>query len=112
MPGARRRSGGYGAQAGTGRGFRAAGDPAERAGGKLTLGVIREELTRIVEQRAAGDPNLHYLDGRELYGEADHAELPLPDDLHPDAATHRRMGERFAARVFGPGGPFAAPGRA
>ncbi|GAB2610664.1 SGNH/GDSL hydrolase family protein [Streptomyces capparidis] len=76
--------------------FRATGDPAERASGKLTLGVIREELARIVAQRAARDPNLHYLDGRELYGEADFAELPLPDGLHPDDAAHRRMGERFA----------------
>ncbi|GGZ64563.1 lipase [Streptomyces subrutilus] len=88
--------------------FRAAGDPAERASGKLTLGVIRDELDRIVRQRSAEDPNLYLLDGRELYGEADAAELPLPDGLHPDAATHRLMGERFAARVFGPGGPFAA----
>ncbi|MFG2873547.1 GDSL-type esterase/lipase family protein [Streptomyces sp. NPDC048337] len=87
--------------------FRAAGDPAERAAGKLTLGVIREELARIVGQRAAEDPNLHYLDGRELYGEADFAELPLPDELHPDAATHRRIGERFAALAFGPGGALA-----
>ncbi|TYB69100.1 lipase [Nonomuraea sp. PA05] len=76
--------------------FRATGDPAERAAGKLTLGVIRDELARIVEQRRAEDPNLRYLDGRELYGEADHAELPLPDGLHPDAATHRLIGERFA----------------
>ncbi|MGR6915644.1 GDSL-type esterase/lipase family protein [[Actinomadura] parvosata] len=76
--------------------FRATGDPAERAAGKLTLGVIRDELARIVEQRRAEDPNLRYLDGRELYGEADHAELPLPDELHPDAATHRLIGERFA----------------
>ncbi|QUX26802.1 lipase [Nocardiopsis akebiae] len=86
--------------------FRATGDPGERAAGKLTLTVIREELERIVRQRAAQDPNLHYLDGRELYGEADNAELPLPDELHPDAATHRRIGERFAERVFGAGGPF------
>jgi hypothetical protein len=86
--------------------FRATGDPAERAAGKLTLTVIRDELARIVEQRAAADPNLHYLDGRVLYGEADFAELPLPDRLHPDAATHHRMGERFAELVFG--GPFAA----
>jgi hypothetical protein len=76
--------------------FRATGDPAERASGKLTLGVIREELARIVAQRAAQDPNLHYLDGRELYGAADFAELPLPDGLHPDTAAHRRIGERFA----------------
>ncbi|WP_051070227.1 GDSL-type esterase/lipase family protein [Actinopolyspora halophila] len=88
--------------------FRAGGDPAERAAGKLTLNVIREELARIVKQRAADDPNLHYLDGRELYGEADTAELPLPDQLHPDAATHHRIGERFAERIFGTGGPFAA----
>ncbi|WP_047871052.1 GDSL-type esterase/lipase family protein [Nocardiopsis sp. RV163] len=86
--------------------FRATGDPGERAAGKLTLTVIREELERIVRQRAAEDPNLHYLDGRELYGEADNAELPLPDELHPDAAAHRRIGERFAERVFGAGGPF------
>lgn len=87
--------------------FRAAGDPAERAGGKLTLNIIRDELARIVKQRAVDDPNLHHLDGRDLYGEADFAELPLPDQLHPDAAAHRRIGERFATLAFGPGGPFA-----
>ncbi|QNS03046.1 GDSL-type esterase/lipase family protein [Streptomyces xanthii] len=87
--------------------FAALGDPAERAYGKLTLEVIREELARVVAQRAAGDPRLHLLDGRELYGAADYAELPLPDELHPDAAAHRRIGERFAERVFGPGGAFA-----
>ncbi|MGW6872760.1 SGNH/GDSL hydrolase family protein [Streptomyces xanthophaeus] len=90
--------------------FRATGDPAERAAGKLTLGVIRDELARLVGQRAAEDPNLHHLDGRALYGEADFAELPLPDALHPDAATHRRMGERFAALAFASGGPFATGG--
>ncbi|MCW7941315.1 lipase [Streptomyces hygroscopicus] len=88
--------------------FRAGGDPAERAVGKLTLNVIREELSRIVKQRAADDPHLHYLDGRDLYGEADFAELPLPDQLHPDAATHRLIGERFTKLAFGTGGPFAA----
>lgn len=92
--------------------FSAMGDPAERAGGKLTLRIIREELARIVEQRSADDPNLHYLDGRELYGEADAAELPLPDQLHPDATTHRRMGERFAELAFAADGAFgAAAGR-
>ncbi|MFF4507865.1 GDSL-type esterase/lipase family protein [Streptomyces sp. NPDC001401] len=87
--------------------FHAMGDPAERASGKLALGVIRDELARIVAQRAAEDPNLNYLDGRELYGEADFAELPLPDELHPDAATHLRIGERFAALAFTPGRVFA-----
>lgn len=89
--------------------FVAMGDPAERAGGKLTLGVIRDELSRIVKQRVADDPNLHHLDGRELYGETDFAELPLPDDLHPDAAAHRRIGERFARLAFTADGPFPVP---
>ncbi|MCX4768499.1 lipase [Streptomyces sp. NBC_01260] len=91
--------------------FKAAGDPAERAAGKLTLNVIREALSGLVEQRSADDPNLYHLDGRSLYGEQDFVELPLPDQLHPDAATHRRMGDRFAALAFAPGGPFTA-GRA
>lgn len=89
--------------------FRAAGDPAEVAAGKLTLEVVRAELERIVRQRATNDPHLYHLDGRELYGEADTAELPLPDGLHPDAATHRRVGERFGALVFGEGGAFGRP---
>ncbi|WP_028812119.1 GDSL-type esterase/lipase family protein [Streptomyces flavidovirens] len=90
--------------------FRAAGDPAERASGKLALGVIRDELARIVQQRAAEDPNLYHLDGRDLYGEADSAELPLPDELHPDAATHRRIGERFATLAFTANGAFTDAG--
>ncbi|MFE9532715.1 GDSL-type esterase/lipase family protein [Streptomyces sp. NPDC006691] len=87
--------------------FRAEGDPAERAAGKLTLNVIRNELSSIVAARAKDDPHLHYLDGRSLYGAPDAAELPLPDALHPDAATHRLMGERFAELAFlqGPFGP-------
>ncbi|MGW7571735.1 GDSL-type esterase/lipase family protein [Streptomyces tendae] len=87
--------------------FVATGDPAERASGKLTLNVIRDELSRIVSQRAADDENLYYLDGRELYGEADAADLPLPDGIHPDAATHRLIGERFAKLAFADRGAFA-----
>ncbi|MFD6971409.1 GDSL-type esterase/lipase family protein [Streptomyces sp. NPDC059979] len=86
---------------------RATGDPAERAAGKLTLNVIRDELARIVRQRSAQDPHLHYLDGRALYGGADAAELPLPDALHPDAPTHRLIAERFAALAFTSEGPLA-----
>ncbi|GAA4757143.1 GDSL-type esterase/lipase family protein [Actinomycetospora chibensis] len=87
--------------------FRATGDPAEVPAGRLTLRVIREEIERVLAQRIPDDPLLHHLDGLELYGEADAAELPLPDRLHPDAATHVRIADRFAARVFAPGGPFA-----
>jgi hypothetical protein len=91
--------------------FRATGDPADVATGRLCLRTIREELARIVTQRAADDPHLHLLDGLALYGEPDAAEHPLPDRLHPDAATHRLMGERFATHAFGPGGPFAVEPR-
>ncbi|AEW94349.1 MULTISPECIES: GDSL-type esterase/lipase family protein [Streptomycetaceae] len=82
----------------------ALGDPADVAEGALTLGVVREELARIVAERRAHDPRLHYLDGRELFGPADVADLP--DGLHPNAAATRRMGERFAVLAFGPDGIF------
>jgi len=64
------------------------------------LSVIRSELARIVDQRAVEDGHLFYLDGRRLYGDTDVDELPLPDRLHPDATTHHRIGERFAALAF------------
>ncbi|MFG2304753.1 GDSL-type esterase/lipase family protein [Actinacidiphila glaucinigra] len=84
----------------------AMGSPADVPCGALTLTVIRAELARIVAARAAsGDRNLHYLDGRRLFGPGDVADLP--DDLHPNAAGYRRMGRRFAALAFGPRGPFA-----
>ncbi|MEU2539951.1 SGNH/GDSL hydrolase family protein [Streptomyces iakyrus] len=88
--------------------FAPMGDPAETPMGKLTLTVIREELSRIVEQRRAADPNLHYLDGLDLYGPQDAATLPLPDHVHPDAATHHHIGDRFHELAFTKGGPFAA----
>lgn len=87
--------------------FQAAGSEAEIASGKLTLALIRDTLGSIVAQRRASDPNLHYLDGLGLYGEADHARLPLPDGLHPDGAAQALIGERFAAAAFGPGRPLA-----
>jgi hypothetical protein len=61
------------------------------------LAVIREQLAAIVAQRSADDHHLAYLDGLSLYGESDSAAHPLPDNLHPDADTHRLIGERFAA---------------
>ena len=84
-------------------GFVATGDPTDVS--RLTLTKIRQELARITAARATDDPSLFYLDGRELYGDADFADLPLPDQLHPDAATHRRIGERFAQLAFGSGRP-------
>lgn len=84
--------------------FCATGDPAETSSGKLSLRVIRDELKKIVAQRATTDGHLHYLDGLDLYGEADAVVRPLPDALHPDTETHRLMGERFANLVFAAGG--------
>ncbi|MGZ0145559.1 GDSL-type esterase/lipase family protein [Kribbella sp. WER1] len=88
-------------------GFTATGNPDEVPAGKLTLSVIRAELDRIVAQRALTDPNLHYLDGRTLYGEADNLAHPLLDDLHPDADTHQVMADRFVEHAFSAKGPFA-----
>jgi hypothetical protein len=86
--------------------FRATGDPAEVAQGRLTLSVIRRELERIVVERAVADRQLAYLDGRALYGADDNLTSPLPDELHPDAATHKLIGARFAAHAFGKSGIF------
>jgi hypothetical protein len=80
--------------------FRATGNPAERAAGKLTLTIIRDELARIVAQRAATDPQLFYLDGRLLFGAADAEAMPLPDNLHPGPDAHRLIGQRFAEQAF------------
>jgi lysophospholipase L1-like esterase len=79
--------------------------PEELTVGALSLERIRELLAIVVAQRrAAGDANLHSLDGLELFGVADVDDLP--DGLHPNSAGYRRMGERFAAYAFVAGGPF------
>ncbi|HEY3558378.1 MAG TPA: GDSL-type esterase/lipase family protein [Kribbella sp.] len=87
-------------------GFTATGNPDEIPAGKLTLEIVRAELARIVAQRAIEDPNLHYLDGRTLYGEDDNAAHPLTDDLHPDADTHALIADRFTRHTFESKGPF------
>ena len=76
--------------------FVALGKPEETRAGKLTLSIIREHLKAIVEQRLHDDANIRYLDGLQLYGPLDNERLPLPDRLHPDAETHRLIGNRFA----------------
>jgi hypothetical protein len=67
--------------------------PGRPTDGQLTLGAIRTTLSDIVEQRSRADVNLHYLDGRKLFGEADAHHLP--DDLHPDQVGYRLMSARF-----------------
>ncbi|NGM11555.1 GDSL-type esterase/lipase family protein [Verrucosispora sioxanthis] len=86
--------------------FVATGTPGDVALGRLTLQVIRRELSSLAERRAA-DKNLHYLDGTTLYGPADAVDLPLPDGLHPSAEAHHRIGTRFAEYAFTQNGPFA-----
>jgi len=73
--------------------------------GRLTLRVIRDALASLADRRG-DDTHLHYLDGTRLYGAEDAVAHPLPDALHPDTATHRLIGERFAQYAFGAGGPF------
>ncbi|MFE1171858.1 lipase [Streptomyces sp. NPDC058773] len=82
----------------------ALGDPADVAGGALSLTVVRAELSRIVAARRAHDPHLHHLDGRALLGPDETDDLT--DGLHPGPAAYRRMGNRFAAHAFADGGPF------
>ena len=68
--------------------------------GCLSLVRIREIIAEVVEKRrVAGDSALHYVDGLTLFG-ADDAH-DLPDDLHPNPAGYRRMGERFAPVLSG-----------
>jgi lysophospholipase L1-like esterase len=68
---------------------RAIGTPAPDA---LSLTTVREILRDVVDRR--GDSRLRYLDGRDLFGPDDLADLV--DGLHPGAAGYQRMGERFA----------------
>ena len=64
----------------------------------FTLQAMREEVAAAVDAlRAAGDQQLHYVDGLTIFG-ADYAHL-LPDELHPDAEGYRIMGENFTQQV-------------
>jgi hypothetical protein len=75
--------------------------------GSLSLRRIREILATAVDlRRSAGDRNLHYLDGLQLFGRDDVGDLP--DALHPNGDGYVRMGERFASLAFGARGSLAA----
>ncbi len=71
--------------------------PGRPTDGQLTLQAIRASLSDIVAQRSHADFNLHYLDGRRLFGEADIRHLP--DDLHPDQAGYQLVSERFTEHL-------------
>jgi hypothetical protein len=78
-----------------------AGLPEEVERGRLSLGLTRDILELIVASRGDEDPNLHYLDGRALYGEAENESMPMRDGLHPDTAAQRHIGARVAELVLG-----------
>ena len=56
------------------------------------------EAEIVTARRATGDPNLHLLDGPDLFGPEDVDDLP--DGLHPNPAGYQRSGERFHQLVF------------
>lgn len=64
----------------------------DQSHGALNLPRIRTLLENIVQKR--NDANLYYLNGLELFGPAD--THMMPDQLHPNPAGYRLMGERFA----------------
>lgn len=74
---------------------RAAHRDIEQDLGALTLARTREILADVV--RVRHDPALAYLDGRELFGEADSALLY--DGLHPNQAGLDLMAQRFVERA-------------
>jgi lysophospholipase L1-like esterase len=70
--------------------------------GGLSLSRMRTLLAEVTEARIkAGDADIGYLSGLELFGAADSGDLP--DSVHPNTAGYRRMGERFFERVLAPG---------
>lgn len=91
---------------GPGGTFRVFERPAALSTGALTLRRIRELEAEIVAARhAAGDANLHLMQGTDLFGQADVDDLP--DGLHPNPAGYQRIGERFHRLAFADG-PFRA----
>ncbi|HIG43509.1 MAG: GDSL-type esterase/lipase family protein [bacterium] len=62
--------------------------------GSLTLSRVRQLIREVVEIR--DDENLYYVDGLDLFAEADASDLP--DDLHPNPGGYVRMGQRYAEK--------------
>ena len=60
----------------------------------LTLRSVREILRDVVASRASDDPAITYLDGLDLFGPHDLAELP--DGLHPTPSGYLRIADRYA----------------
>jgi hypothetical protein len=86
--------------------FATAARSAELSVGALTLQRMRAIEAEVVDaRRAAGDPNLHLVDGLTLFGPDDATDLY--DGLHPTADGYLRIGERFHSLVFTGSGPFA-----
>ncbi|MBN1807476.1 MAG: GDSL family lipase [Planctomycetes bacterium] len=71
-----------------------------KGGSGLTLNEMRGILAGVVDAcRSYGDSNVHYVDGRKVFGEP---ELEfLPDELHPSGDGQAPMAENFVREVFG-----------
>jgi hypothetical protein len=80
--------------------------PSSLALDALTASRVRELLeVAVMARQAAGDRNLHFINGLDLFGVDDAPDLP--DGLHPSVEGYRRIGRRFYDLAFGPGHPFA-----
>ncbi|WP_333619137.1 SGNH/GDSL hydrolase family protein [Dietzia sp.] len=75
--------------------YRATGDPADINAGAMTLRTVRTDMSALVARRRVSDPNLHLVDGLELFGESDAERFPLADRLHPGPEAHFLIAERF-----------------
>jgi len=66
----------------------------------MSLGVLRAQLRDAVQRlQDCGDPNVHYVDGTEIFGPAEVEHLP--DLLHPDGDGYEILGHNFSRVVFG-----------
>jgi lysophospholipase L1-like esterase len=64
--------------------------------GSLTLMRIRSILQEVVDDRAARGDRLTYIDGRDLFSDADIRDGHLPDGIHPDEVGYRLIADRYA----------------